>query len=57
MHQSMSSVMFTVAVEDILKRMNIEDGIDINGVKLNTLTFADDIIRCSESDKDMKNIL
>ena len=40
----LSPVMFTSAVEEIFKRVNIETGLNINGETLNNLRFADDII-------------
>ena len=51
------TVMFTAAVEEILKRMNIEAGISINGVKLSNLRFADDIILFAESEEKLKDML
>ena len=45
---TLSPVMFTAAVEEISKRMNIEAGININGVRLSNLRFADDIILFAE---------
>ena len=41
---TLSPVMFTAALVEIFKRMNIEAGIHINGVRLSNLRFADDII-------------
>ena len=38
---TLSPVMFTAAVEEIFKRMNIEVGININRVRLSNLRFAD----------------
>ena len=49
--------MFTAAVEEIFKRMNIEAGININGVRLSNLRFADDIIVFAESGEKLKNML
>ena len=46
---TLSPVMFTAAVEEISKRINIEAGININGVRLSNLRFADDIILFVES--------
>ena len=48
--------MFTAAVE-IFKRLNIEAGININGVRLSNLTFADDIILFAESEEKLKDML
>ena len=38
---TLSPVVFTAAVEEIFKRMEIEAGININGVRLNNPRFAD----------------
>ena len=50
---TVSPVMFTVAVEVIFKMMNIEAGISINGVRLSNLRFADDIILFAESEEKL----
>ena len=49
--------MFTAAVENIFMRMNIETGININGVGLSNLRFADDIILFAESEDKLKEML
>ena len=49
--------MFTAVVEEIFKRMNIEAGININGVRLSNLRFADDIILFAESEEKLKDML
>ena len=49
--------MFTAAVQEIFKRMNIEAGININGVRLNNLRFADDILLFAESEEKLKDML
>ena len=49
--------MFTVAVEEILRRVNIEAGININGVRLSNFVFADDIILFAESEEKLKDML
>ena len=54
---TVSPVMFTAAVEEIFKRMNSEAGININGVRLSNLRFADDIILCAESEEKLKDML
>ena len=54
---TLSSVMFTAAAEEIFKRMNIEGWININGVRLSILRFADDIILFAESEEKPKDIL
>ena len=53
----MTPLMFTAAVEEIFQRMNIKAGININGVRLNNLTFADDIILFAESEEKLKDML
>ena len=53
----LSPVMFTAAVEEIFKRMNIERGININGVRLRNLRLADDIILFAESEEKLKDML
>ena len=50
-------VVFTVAVEEILKMMNIEAGININGVKLSNLRYADNIVLFAESEEKLKDML
>ena len=50
---TISLVMFTAAVEDIFKRMNIEAGININGVRLSNLRFAEGIILFAESEEKL----
>ena len=52
-----SPVMFTAAVEEIFKRMNIEADININGVRLSNLRFADYIILFAESEEKLKAML
>ena len=54
---TLSPVMFTAAVEDVFKRINIEAGININGVRLSNLRFADDIILFTESEEKLKDML
>ena len=53
----LSPVMFTAAVEEAFKRMNIEVGININGVRLSNLRFADGIILIVESEEKLKDML
>ena len=38
-------------------KMNIEAGININGLRLNNLRFADDIILFAESEEKLKEML
>ena len=54
---TLSPVMFTATVEEIFKRMKIEAGININGVRLSNLRFADDIILFAESKEKLKDML
>ena len=54
---SSSPVLSTSAVEEIFKRVNIEAGININGVRLSNLRFADDIILFAESEEKLKDML
>ena len=53
----LSPVLFTAAVEEIFMRMNIEAGININGVRLSNVRFADDIVLFAESEEQLKNML
>ena len=43
---TLSPVMFTAAVEEILTGINIEAGINVNGVRLSKIRFADDNTVC-----------
>ena len=54
---TLSSVIFTSAVEEIFKRMNSEAGSKINRVRLSNLRFADDIILFAESEEKLKDML
>ena len=54
---TLSSEMFTAAVEEIFERRNIEAGININGVRLSNLIFADDIVLFAESEEKLKDML
>ena len=54
---TLSPVMFTAAVEEMFKRVNIEAGININGVRLSNFRFADDIILFAESEEKLKDML
>ena len=50
-------VMFTAAVEELFKMMNIKAEININGVRLSNLRFADGIILFAESEEILKDML
>ena len=54
---TLSPVMFTTAVEEIFMRMNIEAGININGVRLSNFRCADDIILFAENEERLRDIL
>ena len=54
---TLSLAMFTAAVEEIFKRMNIKAGININGGRLSNRRFADDLILFAESEEKLKDIL
>ena len=54
---TLSPVLFIAAIEKIFKRMNIEAGININGVRWSNPTFVDDIILLAESEEKLKDML
>ena len=54
---TLSPVMFTAAVEEIFKTMNIGAGININGVRLSNLRVTDDITLFAESEEKLKYML
>ena len=54
---TLSPVIFTAAVEEIFMRMNMEAGININGVRLSNLRFVDDIVLFAESEEQLKDLL
>ena len=54
---TLSPVIFTAAMEEIFKRMNIDAGINMNGVRLSNLRLADDIIMFAESEEKVKDTL
>eukprot|EP00795_Rhopilema_esculentum_P008762 gene8762-biopygen9749 len=54
---TLSPVMFTAALEEIFRRMEVEEGININGEKMNNLRFADDIILFAENEEDLSKLL
>ena len=49
--------MFTAALEEIFKRVNIAISLNVNGEKLNNLPFADDIILFAKTEEELKNLL
>ncbi|MEE4247402.1 MAG: reverse transcriptase domain-containing protein [Kangiellaceae bacterium] len=54
---TLSPVLFTAAVEEIFKRVDVENGININGEKLSNLRFADDVILFAESEEGLEELL
>ena len=54
---TLSPVMFTAALEEIFRRMEVEVGININGERMNNLSFADDIILFAEKEEDLSKLL
>ena len=49
--------MFTSAVEEIFKRMNIKTGVKVNEERLINMRFADDIILFARSEEHLENLL
>ena len=54
---TLSPVMFKAALEEILRRIEVEVGININGERMNNLIFADDIILFAEKEEDLSKLL
>ena len=54
---TLSPAMFTSAMKEIFKRINIKTGVKINGERLSNLRFADDIILFAESEEHLENLL
>ena len=54
---TLSPVIFTAALEEIFRRMEIEVGININGERPNSLRFADDIILFAEREDQLSKLL
>ena len=52
-----SPVMFTASTEEIFKRIKLESGININGVRLKNLRFDDDMILFAKSENELEKIL
>lgn len=53
----LSPIIFTSAVVEIFKRVNIEAGVKIDGEKLSNLRFADNIVFFAESEEQLENLL
>ena len=52
---TISPKMFTVAMEEIFKKLNLQErGLNIDGEKLTDLRFADDVALITSSVKDME---
>ena len=49
--------MFTAALEEIFKRAEMDGGINVNGMKLNNLRFADDIILFATSEDQLQETM
>ena len=54
---TLSPILFTLAVEEIFKRVEIEDGVNINGERLSNLRFTDDITLFAESVEGLEKLL
>ena len=54
---TLSPNLFTAALEEIFKRTITQKGIRVNGVQLNNLRFADDIILFAENIEDLHQML
>ena len=54
---TLSPVMFTSALDEIFKRMEVEGGININGERLNNPRFANNIILFAETEDELRNLL
>ena len=54
---TLSPIIYIAAVEEIFKRIEWESGININGVRLNNLRFADDIIPFAEKEGELEKLL
>ena len=49
--------LFTCALESIIRKTDLEGGININGELLQTLLFADDIVLISKNPQDLEKML
>ena len=54
---TLSPILFTSALEEIFKRVEIEDGVNINGERQSNLRFANDIILFAENEKGLEKLL
>ena len=54
---TLSPILFTAALEEIFRRVDIREGVSINEEKLNNLRFADDIILLANTEEDLQRII
>lgn len=55
---TLSPKLFTLALEDIFKKMNwTEKGINVNGERLTNLRYADDIVLISQSREELEEMI
>lgn len=55
---TISPKLFTLALEDVFKKLDWQNnGINIDGVRLNHLRFADDIVIIANTGEELKNML
>lgn len=52
-----SPILFTSALENMLRKTNLNGGINIDGEILNTLLFADDIVLIAETASELEKLL
>ena len=53
----LSPMLIREALEEIFRRVEIDEGTNINGKKLNNLRFADDIILLAKAEKGLRKII
>ncbi|CAK9798939.1 Retrovirus-related Pol polyprotein from type-1 retrotransposable element R2 (Fragment) [Anthophora plagiata] len=51
----MSGFLFNLVIDELLKKLSKCDGIEVNGAKLTTMAFADDIVVLAPNPKTMTN--